>query len=868
MTARISFALVSGLIVLWHTTTAPAAEPTKAQIAKWIKELGDDSFDVREAASKHLWQAGRSAEEAVQAATQDADVEVRRRAVELWERFRWGIYPDTPKDIVGLIERYQAAEAAQRPVVAGELARTGGVPGLRALLKMARAEAAGPAREAIFDLLEPQMQKRARQLSVEDRPLLEQLLAVGVERDNPIALTHYVAYWMQNGKLDERIKFHQAVAVKDNKGQYERQALILTFLYRAHGDLAEARKAAARARRVDLEEALAMEAGDWKWLAERKELDGASPLEKLAFRAAFLRLAGKTKEYDQARTDLRKLAAEVERPGEARSESAKALFLNDDPDEALAILARGTDITFRFDVLSARLKYAEAFALVEGLRKAPSPELFTLDIRAARIQYMLGEKDKALAVFDHYRPLVKTTQESGWADELIAAEQRLGLKDRFEQHLLDVLTLTKPPPGLRLRTLARAFPSKAGAAEWWWLRLYSNEEKPEATLKRLRDVLTGKGEEKERTALLDKDEERCKMLPAEQGPPQFLALAEATLAAGLEKRGMALLEKTASPAALLRLGDLLSEKKKWEDAAKTYLRAWEKDTAQPLPLFLSGWALVQSGKEKEGKQRIEQAHALPLGDVMIRHEFALDLIRRGHVAESRRQTESILKLAAPRSTFHGEALRRAAGAALARGDIVTAADLHEKGLLVTLNSRIFYRTKSFYVTEPALVHRLRALERLRAGKLDEARREIALARTAMPGETELATLLVPELEKLGHKKDATELFEQVRAVHEKLCKDHPNYSGSHNSIAWLSGRCRRDLDGALAHARKAVELDPDNAGHLDTLAEVYFQRGDKEKAIETAKKVVALAPSVEYFRKALKRIEAGDASAPLPSTEE
>jgi hypothetical protein len=68
-------------------------------------------------------------------------------------------------------------------------------------------------------------------------------------------------------------------------------------------------------------------------------------------------------------------------------------------------------------------------------------------------------------------------------------------------------------------------------------------------------------------------------------------------------------------------------------------------------------------------------------------------------------------------------------------------------------------------------------------------------------------------------------------VQERLCADYPRAAGCHNRAAWLAARCGRRHDQALEHARKAVEQEPGNAGYLDTLAEVHFQRGDRGKAL-------------------------------------
>ena len=71
----------------------------------------------------------------------------------------------------------------------------------------------------------------------------------------------------------------------------------------------------------------------------------------------------------------------------------------------------------------------------------------------------------------------------------------------------------------------------------------------------------------------------------------------------------------------MRLGDLDADKKEWDKAAEHYSQAWDKDHGQPLALYLSGWALTQAGKDKEGKKRMEQSHWMPLGDGEVRLAF-------------------------------------------------------------------------------------------------------------------------------------------------------------------------------------------------------------------------------------------------------
>ena len=104
-------ALALAALAVSFPSAAPApAKPTPEQIAAWVKQLGDNDFAVREEATKRLWQAGEAAESALQAARSSDDAEVKRRARELLEKFRWGVYPDTPAKVADLITAYTSAD--------------------------------------------------------------------------------------------------------------------------------------------------------------------------------------------------------------------------------------------------------------------------------------------------------------------------------------------------------------------------------------------------------------------------------------------------------------------------------------------------------------------------------------------------------------------------------------------------------------------------------------------------------------------------------------------------------------------------------------------------------------------------------------
>ena len=87
--------LISALLLAvasLHLSAEPA-KPSKEDIGRWVQQLGDNDFNVREDASRKLWEAGGISEPALREAVKSEDAEVSRRAGELLDKFKWGVYP-------------------------------------------------------------------------------------------------------------------------------------------------------------------------------------------------------------------------------------------------------------------------------------------------------------------------------------------------------------------------------------------------------------------------------------------------------------------------------------------------------------------------------------------------------------------------------------------------------------------------------------------------------------------------------------------------------------------------------------------------------------------------------------------------------
>jgi predicted Zn-dependent protease len=841
-------------------------QPTKEQIARWIKELGDDDFTTRQEASRRLWEAGQAAENAVLEAAKSSDAEVSRRARALRDKFRWGIYPDTPPNVVELIQRYRGADLTGKQVALKELLALGSA-GCTALLKIAPLEPDAVLRSRLFQQIALEAARTAPALiQAGEFATLERLLEIGIAADQ---IPNYVACILLQGKLDEKIAVY---TTRTEQEDGKRAAEVLAYLYRAKGDMAAARRAAMKSGHKELEEAILFEAGDWKALAALDLSDnGRRQPELLGFKAAYQRLAGNTKAFEETTKRIQALY----RPTNANDwgawhnawYSAKALLLNDRPNEALTFL--GSRRAEAFEILCAQMRFREALDLVDKAKEEATAEAPLLEVLQARTLYQLGEKNKSAKLLADLAGRIRQGENATWPEKLIEVEYRLGLEEQAFEHCARALSMTKDA-GRQIRLMEKVFPShgETAASLWFFRRQKASEEPPATTMRRLRDVLEGK--------LRDRELKDFLALPPNWAPPrdqlakgtiarlEVFLNAEMDLDAKLELIS-AITDHVAPYQGYMHFGDHLAGQKQWMKAAEYYAKAWNVDQKELLPLYLRGWALLQAGEEKEGKRLMELAHWLPLGNESLRARFLRDLARRHHRDAVLREAELLSRVSVPGSFHAGDGFHQLAIDALRRGDHDKTAAYYERAMLRCLQAQTNFADTTAYLAVPHFVHRHRARALIEANRIDEALKEADLCLAALPGNSDLQALLVPELAKRGRTVEAEALFARCYDLYAKLCQECPNSAWAHNGLAWLCASTRRRLDAGLDHARKAVELEPTHPGYRDTLAEIHFQRGDKDKAIAESKRSIARDDKRVYFKKQLKRFEAGDPQAELPS---
>jgi tetratricopeptide (TPR) repeat protein len=338
-------------------------------------------------------------------------------------------------------------------------------------------------------------------------------------------------------------------------------------------------------------------------------------------------------------------------------------------------------------------------------------------------------------------------------------------------------------------------------------------------------------------------------------------LAETCLLHGERELAMKFLEKAAalSSSDALRLGDLHSAEKQWLEAAKWYQRAGEFDKLKPLPLYLLGRALSNAGRKEEGERLAAIALLLPLGNDEIRRDLAAGLKERGYREESLRQFEILLRTGEPGEQPVIEAAKQV-GNAVYTQDELRGADCWETMVLCCLRSKWGFVDANGYVQIPFLVHKTRAKGLLKAGRMEEALREVRLSQHASPMNLELPEELIPELQRANRPAEAEDLFQLTSQAIRGLSQDFPNCATLHNNLAWLCARNGRDLEEAIQHAERAVAIDSENSSYIDTLGEVHFRRGDLEQAIACAVRCLRIDSTSKHYQEQLARFRAAKES--------
>lgn len=880
-----------GVVAAPDTTAEPAV---RKPVAVLIQDLAHEKFRVREDAGRQIWQIGESALPALEKAATGNDPEQAYRARELIRKIELHITPETDPEVTTLVDRYEKAAPEEKVNL---FAKLNGKRAWRQILKL-----------------------YASETSVELQTRLQQALMrgpVGIEGIRGVAVTaarECLSAGNANGAREflemapadaagllALADFHRSqgtLAVeleraKTLKGGHADAWLLA--LYRAAGKLEAARDAATAAGETGISAAMSVLLGDPQpWLRHNQEGVGGGSVPELYTDLAIKRWQGKV----LGPVDLKKLADLANsRDRSERNEAVQTLFLLGEPALAEASYLKDFPV--------------EAFAYYESLERIPEalkalgldPEKPDYEGWVAKRFESLAKKDpedeerdvsteieqlRMLACFMESRgprePWMKVFSKP-MADLAALNEDRftsfLGILFGGGSPMVEssqgapqiakevAVTWAGDNAGRWSDVITAAFGDDEETQELWhWLE----ELNPKASLAERLDgmlVICGKG----------RDPHRLR--------EQWLTLAWAAIEKAPDDKRAQLLDRmllltglNSDVATSLKVWNLLPESRRneiswtrqilnfsaaerWDEAATFFLKQIEmlarrKLEPQPHLHACAAACLRKAGRAGEAAAQDSLADRLALGNDALRiadgYAFGGDYVRAADwTARAARQCDlEDVGVFARTLQLHAKNL-------LEQGSWKEAAAASEVLAQVMADSNFRANT-----VMGNLVIRLQAdLGRALANLKNDRSGSIAILRNChqrFPSDGSLADDFFPALRKAGLMKEHDEWFKISWARMSAVVAQYPDSDNTSNTAGWLAARAQRNLDQAKSLLDKALALNPDKSVYLDTLAEIEFARGNRQKALEWSGRAVNFMPEDPTIRRQYERFR----TSPLP----
>lgn len=866
-----------------ETPPPPVAPQPAKDIDTLIRELSDESYRVREKATKDLWELGDKAMPALREAIVSSDPEQVYRARELLRKIQLHITPDTDPGVIALVERYTKASPTEKTTLLSKMIAK---RAWRQMLKLYASETNAEVREKLLPAVNGIALKAARErLSQGDPEEAREFLEMApADADGLLALAEF---HRSHGTLEAELD--RAREIKGRKSQAWQLAL-----QRASGNLEAATAAAIAAEEPRIAAAMAALAGDpMPWLRDapqnREEPDEDS------VGAVYATIAAKRWQGQKIRpSDLEPLAkALATRNPSERIAGMKALFLLGELDAA--------EVSFTKTSPLAAFRHFEALERIPEALKAlgldPDRPDYKSWVKKRLEKVPADEIEDQQGVSEHTEELVALAnflERRGLDDEATAsfADAMAALAEKEVNAFTDFLgALFGGPETLsgasRLATriattwadddekrwdevVVAAFGDEDPPKVWWdWL----SEMDPKASrVERFDGMLALFGLGSDPLKLREK----------------WLALAWKQVAAAPAKGRDAMVERisalcteTGDVANCLKAWDLLPEAsrkevfwgihilhlsaaERWNEAAEVFLKqiALATETKQEPAAHLHAYAasaLRQAGRDEDAASHDQWADMLALGNATVAIQIGNGYAYGRDYKRAAEWWARAAREADPDSGEFSIALKLHADVLLDQGKWREAAATSEVLSRIYISSD--FRTSSLLLL---MRERLQA-DTARALSILPTDRSSAISilekcHRAFASDGSLADFFFPSLRRVGLVKEHDEWFRQSWDLMEKIIESHPGSENTRNTAAWFASRAVRKLDEAEKHLAKALAANPGQPAYLDTMAEIQFARGNRKKALEWSKLAVNYLPNDSQLRRQQERFR----SEPLP----
>jgi putative PEP-CTERM system TPR-repeat lipoprotein len=288
-----------------------------------------------------------------------------------------------------------------------------------------------------------------------------------------------------------------------------------------------------------------------------------------------------------------------------------------------------------------------------------------------------------------------------------------------------------------------------------------------------------------------------------------------------------------------------------EKVAVTFTGLEDEALQSPVVLGLTARAQASQGEYSKSAASLQKLVELQPGVAQTRYQLAALREQLGQRSAARSQLESALEIdpahraarlmlarielaegSADKASEHLAALKSNAG-----DSADPALSKLEVGILTAQgeDSAALSVAQQWHVAQPSVdsVSALAALQE-RTGQAGESIATLQSWLADHPGDPGVRLLLAGAYTRQDRVDDAVPEY-------QKVLQDNPDNVLALNNLAWFLRK--QDTAKALGYATRAVELAPQSADALDTLAMVYFEKGDFREAIRALQRALDIRPS-------------------------
>ena len=833
--------LAIGHLALAHAEDTPAA---------WVEMLASDKFKTRQEAEQKLWSAGSQAMAVLESASKSASPETAMRANKILRYLQLGLTPDSPAEVIELAQNFEkmSVEGKNNALTTLKKQRH-----FRIALLLFQQEKDSVIRQQIRSSITGLAIVAAREaLIAGDSEGARRFLTDFPE--DPKSLTALAWMARSEGKLDAEIAKAKASQDADD-WRY------LMALLRIKGDRAAVADLAEKHNLGELAAAMELLDGDVeKWLNWHAEkADGETADITRAYATVALHRLRDEKEGPTQDLNLLIKAALKEGDYTRRWAAIHSLFsLGNETVAQKPVKLLNPAMLFGY--MSEREKIDEALSAL-NLDVATPDYGGWIDRHMAVVLSgdsndemdsvpnmisFLEKRGVTEPIDKHFLPLMLELAEKDnetFTDLLNSLFSAYATTRLAPETAAKVATAYAKDDDVLWGTMIRiAFSENSYFTQWWeWLgEIYPNEKRNDRfhqMLTLFRAIPDKRGElaawdQKIREAL-EKDEP-----DAAENHRKLLAILAAVTGNTHYSQWSCKDDSELDTDDLMNLGKWKEAAEKWEEASK----------AAPDQINSVLWAALcwkQAGEQEKSQRAETLFEALILGDSSMMIAASAIYQHLGFMEKSRQWRQMALHCGVRDGSWH-VALYTNAEEQLLTGQWRRAQAGYEAYILHSLDEG---DTSTMMMT----FRTRKKADMARAFALLGTNRKLALEKLrechqSLLADASLADQFFPALRMVGAKKEHDAWFEESWQALMKNRDRFPKDDNVRNSAAWLAARSILRLDDAEKESQEALRLRPRQAAYLDTMAEIHFARGDREKAVEWSKKAITSDPRATPLR--------------------